>query len=88
MGLWYYVYDASSNLASQTDARGCVTSISYDLLNRPTGKSYSGSCGAGGSSVTYGYDEYNLSFAQYGRGQRTSMSDGSGSTRMKRTMSS
>ncbi len=75
MGTWQYGYDATGNLTSQTDARGCVTSLSYDLLNRPTGKSFSGSCGAGGTSVTYGYD-----YGQYGRGYRTSMIDGSGST--------
>ncbi len=31
MGLWYYSYDASSNLTGQTDARGCATSLTYDL---------------------------------------------------------
>lgn len=80
MGTWYYSYDASSNLTGQTDARGCVTTIGYDLLNRPTGKSYSGSCGVTTTSVTYSYDSYSPANAQWGRGQRTGMTDGSGST--------
>jgi YD repeat-containing protein len=68
MGTWYYSYDASGNLTGQTDARGCVTSITYDSLNRPTGKSYSGNCGTGGTSVTYGYDNYSPANAQWGEG--------------------
>jgi YD repeat-containing protein len=80
MGTWYYSYDASGNLANQTDARGCLTSISYDLLNRPAGKSYSGSCGVTTSSVTYSYDNYSPFNGQFGRGYRTGMTDGSGFT--------
>ncbi|WP_263418904.1 RHS repeat-associated core domain-containing protein [Terriglobus albidus] len=34
-------YDANGNLKYKTDARGVVTSYSYDSLNRLTGKSYS-----------------------------------------------
>ena len=51
MGTWYYSYDASSNLASQVDARGCLTTLSYDLLDRLEGKSAAGAAataGAGG----------------------------------------
>ncbi|MFZ6027927.1 MAG: RHS repeat-associated core domain-containing protein [Chloroflexota bacterium] len=81
MGTWNYTYDALGNLKTQTDARGCVTTLSYDNLNRLTGKAYGASnCGSGNTNVTYGYDAYNTTIGQYGRGHRTSMSDGSGST--------
>ena len=72
MGKWTYNYDALSNLTSQTDARGCTTNLTYDLLNRPTQKSYS-NCSAT-STVAYGYDS-----GTNGIGRRTSMNDGSGS---------
>ncbi len=35
-------YDANNRLTAKTDARGVVTNYSYDVLNRLTGKSYSG----------------------------------------------
>jgi RHS repeat-associated protein len=73
MGNWSYQYDALGNLTSQTDARACTTNLTYDNLNRPTQKTYS-NCPAT-STVTYGYDS-----GTYGKGFRTSMSDGSGST--------
>ncbi|GIK10551.1 MAG: RHS repeat protein [Chloroflexi bacterium] len=66
MGFWQYDYDALGNLKTQTDARGCVTNIAYDELNRPTGKTYSG-CPATGA-VTYAYDA-----GTNGKGRRTSM---------------
>jgi RHS repeat-associated protein len=74
MGTWQYTYDGAGNLKTQADARGCVTSMSYDRLNRLTGKTFSGSC-AGTAAVTYGYDA-----GTNGKGQRTSMTDASGST--------
>jgi RHS repeat-associated protein len=74
MGSWSYSYDALGDLLTQTDARGCVTTMSYDLDNRLTGKSYSGT-GCTTASVTYGYDA-----GANGKGHRTSMSDGSGSS--------
>ncbi|HPP62404.1 MAG TPA: RHS repeat-associated core domain-containing protein [Anaerolineales bacterium] len=55
-----------SDFKFQTDARGCVTNIAYDELNRPTGKTYSG-CPATGA-VTYAYDA-----GTNGKGRRTSM---------------
>jgi len=58
---------------AQTDARGCVTNIAYDELNRPTGKTYAG-CPTTGA-VTYTYDA-----GMNGKGRRTSMTDASGST--------
>jgi hypothetical protein len=53
-----------------------VTNLSYDALNRPTGKTYS-NCPAT-AAVTYGYDAYDPQNGQYGNGRRTSVSDASG----------
>ncbi|MBN2392409.1 MAG: DUF11 domain-containing protein [Anaerolineae bacterium] len=77
MGQWYYYYDNAGNLTQQTDARGCHTNFTYDGLNRLTRKTYSGACN--GTAVAYTYDAFN-SGTNYGRGYRTSMTDGSGST--------
>ena len=33
MGTWNYTYDPQNNLKSQTDARGCVTTVTVDGLN-------------------------------------------------------
>ena len=40
-GTWSFVYDALGEVKSQTDARNIVTSLSYDKLGRPTGRSAS-----------------------------------------------
>ena len=69
MGAWSYGYDAQGNLTSQTDAKGQITLIAYDLLNRLIGKSWSG-----GGSVSYTWD------ANGDLGYRTGMSDASGET--------
>ena len=76
LGDWSYTYDALSNLSTQHDARGCTITMSYDSLNRLTGKSYSG-CAAT-TAPTYTYDS--TAGGNKGIGRRTSMSDGSGST--------
>jgi RHS repeat-associated protein len=57
LGYWTYGYDVLGNLTSQTDASSCNTAITYDDLNRPTQKTYTGS-GACGTTpqVTYTYD--------------------------------
>ncbi len=73
MGVWGYTYDALGNLKTQTDARGCISTLAYDSLNRLTGKTYSGDCS--GTAVTYTYDS-----GTNGKGRRTGMTDGSGST--------
>jgi RHS repeat-associated protein len=83
LGTWVYNFDATGNLTSQKDARcsgsNCVTiSYTYDLASRLTQKSYtipSGLNVAPTTTMSYGYDN-----GTYGIGQRTSMTDGSGST--------
>ena len=76
MGMWTYEYDAAGNLTAQTDARGCTINFTYDTLDRLTAKTYSGpgAC-ASTPAVSYTYDS-----GTNGLGQRTAMSDASGST--------
>ena len=84
MGVWAYTYDALGNLKSQTDARGCITNLSYDTLNRLIQKSYNIPTGCGASStatVNYTYDDQTN--GNLGVGRRTGMTDGSGSTGWK-----
>ena len=47
-----YVYNSNGDLSTRTDARGIVTTYSFDLLHRITGKTYSD----GTPQVVYGYD--------------------------------
>jgi RHS repeat-associated protein len=75
MGTWTYTYDALGNLTTQTDARLCVLTWSYDLANRLSSKDSSGSSCGTQVSTTYTYD-----VGTNGIGQRTSMTDASGST--------
>lgn len=80
MGQWRYRYDALANLTRQDDARGCITTLNYsDSLSRLTSKSYSGNCGTSTATVSYSYDATTPS-GNKGKGKRTGMSDGSGST--------
>src|SRR3970040_2400004 len=80
MGDWSYGYDALGNLTSQTDAKGCITTLSYDALNRLTGKTYNLLACGGIQTLSYTYDAFDEANGQYGRGYRTGMTDGSGST--------
>ena len=50
-----YGYDANSNLVKKTDARGIVTSYSYDILDRILSKTYSNDP-SGTLSSCYQYD--------------------------------
>jgi RHS repeat-associated protein/uncharacterized repeat protein (TIGR01451 family) len=79
MGAWSYAYDVVGNLTSQTDARGCVITFTYDDLKRLTGKTYTGP-GACDSTpdVTLTYDS-NVG-GNEGWGHRTGMSDANSST--------
>ncbi len=89
MGTWVYNYDALDNLTSQTDARGCVTSLSYDDLSRLTAKSYAGPGACDDTpDVQYVYDGGNFSFlginhsgGSHALGRRTGMTDGTGATK-------
>ena len=77
MGNWTYDYDALGNLTGQTDARGCVLTLGYDLLNRLTNKTSSGAgCDPFGQITT----SYTYDIGTNGKGRRTSMNDASGST--------
>jgi RHS repeat-associated protein len=80
MGGWSYGYDLAGNLARQTDAKNQRSCYYYDALNRLKGKTYStgtAACPAdpGSYTVSYSYDA-----GTNGKGQRTGMTDPSGST--------
>jgi RHS repeat-associated protein len=75
---WTYAYDALGNLTRQKDAKGQRICLYYDALNRLTGKHYrtDDNCPASPAlNVTYTYD-----VGTNAKGQRTSMTDASGST--------
>ena len=84
MGHWYYYYDSNSNLIAQVDAKNQAVNMYYDSLNRLIGKTYTTTgnpqyyvrpSDPGTYTVTFNYD-----CGAYGRGQRSAMVDGSGST--------
>jgi RHS repeat-associated protein len=79
MGSWSYSYDDNGNLISQTDAKGQTITFTYDELNRLTAKSYPQ--GSGMTDVTYTYDS--TIGGNYGKGQRTGMTDAIGTTGYK-----
>jgi YD repeat-containing protein len=86
MGTWRYWYDLAGNLAVQQDARGQLICFFYDSANRLKGKTYpfaGFSCPGsdpGSYDATYTYDAYDPANSQWGKGRRTGMSDGSGSS--------
>lgn len=70
-------------VCSRTDARGVLTSYSYDAINRLDGISYTTyGHAAATSNIAYLYDQssYNGLTISDGIGQRTGMSDGTGYT--------
>ena len=75
MGAWSYTYDAAGNLLTQTDGRGSTLWFAYDLLHRVKEKRLQNSSGQ--LLAGYFYDEGGHGA---GKGQRTHMTDGSGST--------
>jgi RHS repeat-associated protein len=77
MGSWLYAYDALGNLTRQTDAKGQRVCMYYDAMSRLTGKHYrtNDSCPTSPTLATsYSYDA-----GTNGKGQRTGMTDASGS---------
>ena len=82
MGSWSYTYDALGTLKTQTDARGCVTTLGYDVLNRLTSKTYTGpgACDSPTPDVSYSYDAYDPANGQYGKTRRTGMTDNGSNT--------
>ncbi|MCI0552520.1 MAG: hypothetical protein L0287_16340, partial [Anaerolineae bacterium] len=84
MGFWTYKYDALGNLKVQKDARNQYICLYYDSLNRLTGKHYRADdlCPTSPTyDVSFGYDD--AANGTKGKGRRTSMNDGSGSTNWK-----
>jgi YD repeat-containing protein len=56
MGTWSYAYDNNGNFTHQNDAKNQSVTLSYDALNRLTGKTYP--AGLGMTDVTYTYDSF------------------------------
>jgi YD repeat-containing protein len=83
MGAWEYAYDAIGNLTRQEDARGQVTCLYYDHLNRLSGKNYQGDADCPpdpGANYTVWNTYDSTTGVNKGVGRRTGMSDPSGST--------
>ncbi len=79
MGTWIYAYDALGNLIRQTDARGQRICLYYDNLNRLTGKHYRSDDACPAQPDTYDI-AFSYDSGSNGIGNRTGMTDGSGST--------
>ena len=71
MGAWSYQYDPDDNLVTQTDAKNQTITFGYDALSRLRSKTVPGS-----GTVTYTYDQTDI--PKHRLGQRTSMTDASG----------
>ncbi|ACP26071.1 YD repeat containing protein [Sinorhizobium fredii NGR234] len=84
LGKWLYVYDDASRVIRQTDARGKVTTITYDKLGRPvTTRAYddlaNASAGTNGILIAQnGYDN-TAEAGYYNKGQLTSSVNGAAS---------
>ncbi len=72
MGTWKYGYDAAGNIITQTNALNQTLWFKYDALNRL--KEKRDGSPTGDYLAQYGYDGYNGA-TQFGRGQRTAMTD-------------
>jgi YD repeat-containing protein len=74
-------FDSFGNLKTSTDARGAVSTFSYDVLNRVTSIAY-----ANGSlsspTTTFSYDGDGGTVQPYDLGHLTSIADESGTTRL------
>src|SRR5208282_4420512 len=71
-------YDSFNNLLYRTDARGVLTTYSYDGLNRPTGISYTVT-GTGVPATSPVSFTYGTNAAQFNNGLLITMTDGVGS---------
>ena len=56
MGLWSYGYNALNQLINQSDARGCITNLSYDLAGRLSSKSYNLSGCTNVAATSHGHE--------------------------------
>lgn len=74
-GVTVYQRDKAGNATSQTDARGVVTNMTYDALNRITSRQYPATPG---ENVTFSYDD--ASSGNKGIGLLTGLTDPSGTT--------
>jgi RHS repeat-associated protein len=83
-GTTTYAYDNNGNLTSKTDPRSVATTITYDSLNRPVAKSYTG--GVSTPQVNYYYDNQTLpsgapSYTRgFAKGRMVAVAYGGGST--------
>ena len=74
-----YTYDSAGNRATQTDARGVISTYSYDALNRLIGISYP----TASNNLSFNYDQLSIACPpsqQYNVGRLTGFTDPSGST--------
>lgn len=76
MGTWVYAYDVLGQLKQQTDAKGQVTLLDYDLLGRPTIRTEKLAGGATETTSQWFYDEN--SGAQPSKGKVTRVSGANG----------
>ncbi|CAG0957100.1 partial Protein RhsD, partial [Burkholderiales bacterium] len=68
----FTAYDAAGNLLSRTDARGKVTSFTYDSLDRPLTRSYVAESGVPAQ------DRWTYDTAPYGKGSLATREDAAG----------
>jgi RHS repeat-associated protein len=72
-------YDSFDNLSTRTDARGVVTSYTYDGLNRPKTVSYNVTGAIGVPSTSTVSLTYGTTASQFNNGALITMTDGVGS---------
>ncbi len=77
-GTIVHVRNAAGSVTQKTDARGQVSTSSYDAVNRITATTFAG---AAAFNITYGYDS--TAGGNYGIGRLTSVTDTSGQTALK-----
>ncbi|MDA4848911.1 toxin TcdB middle/N-terminal domain-containing protein, partial [Hoeflea poritis] len=75
LGNWSYAYDQKGRLTSQSDARGSVTAMTYDGLDRPLTRTITAPVVADPVLAQFTYDEARSGY--YNVGQLTSASNSS-----------